>query len=137
MTLLTVDAKLMPILPLIARPDSKSALVVAFGMGSAFRAALNAGLKTDAVELVPSVPTMFGYVLPRRRQRPGQPERQGRSSPTAGTTWSSPTGATTSSSSTRRRRSRAPGSSVISSLEYYQAGKAHLNPGGVMMQWLP
>ncbi|HEV7809945.1 MAG TPA: hypothetical protein VGO64_05045, partial [Candidatus Limnocylindrales bacterium] len=26
---------------------------------------------------------------------------------------------------------------VISSLEYYQAGAAHLNPGGVMMQWTP
>ena len=39
MTLLTVDAKLAPILPLIARPDSKRALVVAFGMGTAFRSA--------------------------------------------------------------------------------------------------
>jgi hypothetical protein len=29
------------------------------------------------------------------------------------------------------------GASVISSLEYYQAGHAHLAPGGVMMQWLP
>ena len=44
MTLLTVDAKLMPILPLIARPESTRALVVAFGMGSAFRGALIAGL---------------------------------------------------------------------------------------------
>ena len=61
MTLLTVDAKLMPILPLIARPDSERALVVAFGMGTAFRSALIAGLRTDAVELVPSVPKMFGH----------------------------------------------------------------------------
>ena len=29
-------------------------------MGSAFRGALIAGLKTDAIELVPSVPKMFG-----------------------------------------------------------------------------
>ena len=29
------------------------------------------------------------------------------------------------------------GASVISSLEYYQAGHARLNPGGVMMQWMP
>ena len=29
------------------------------------------------------------------------------------------------------------GASVISSLEYYQAGHARLNPGGVMMQWIP
>src|SRR4029077_4065666 len=64
MTLLTVDAKLMPILPLIARPSSERALVVAFGMGSSFRGALTAGLRTDASELVPSVPAMFGYYYP-------------------------------------------------------------------------
>ena len=29
------------------------------------------------------------------------------------------------------------GASVISSLEYYQAGRDHLTPGGVMMQWVP
>jgi spermidine synthase len=29
------------------------------------------------------------------------------------------------------------GASVISSLEYYQAGHDHLAPGGVMMQWIP
>jgi spermidine synthase len=29
------------------------------------------------------------------------------------------------------------GASVISSLEYYEAGRARLTPGGVMMQWLP
>ena len=43
MTLLTVDAKLMPVLPLIARPASTRALVVAFGMGSAFRALAHRG----------------------------------------------------------------------------------------------
>ena len=64
MTLLTVDAKLMPILPLMLRPESKSALTVAFGMGSAFRGAVIAGLKTEAVELVPSVPEMFHYFYP-------------------------------------------------------------------------
>ena len=68
MTLLTVDAKLMPILPLMLRPDSKSALTVAFGMGSAFRSGVIAGLRTDAVELVPSVPTMFGYFYPDAAQ---------------------------------------------------------------------
>ena len=29
------------------------------------------------------------------------------------------------------------GVSVISSHEYYQAGRDHLNPGGIMMQWVP
>jgi spermidine synthase len=31
----------------------------------------------------------------------------------------------------------ASGISVISSLEYYQAGHARLKPGGIMMQWVP
>ena len=77
MTLLTVDAKLMPILPLIARPESTRALVVAFGMGSAFRSALVAGLQTDAVELVPSVPKMFGYYYPDYADVLADPERAG------------------------------------------------------------
>ena len=68
MTALTVDAKLMPILPLVLRPDAKSALIVAFGMGSAFRSSVIAGLTTDAVELVPSVPTMFGFYFPDAAQ---------------------------------------------------------------------
>ena len=107
MTLLTIDAKLMPILPLMANPDAKEALIVAFGMGSSYRSALIAGLDVEAVELVPSVLDMFGYYYPdadevraaseradRRRRRPQPPraERQGR---------------TTSSSPIRRRRSRA------------------------------
>ena len=64
MTLLTVDAKLMPVLPLIARPESDRALVVAFGMGTAFRSSLITGMRTDVVELVPSVPRMFGWYYP-------------------------------------------------------------------------
>ena len=76
MTLLTVDAKLMPILPLIARPSSKDALVVAFGMGSSFRSALTAGLRTDVVELVPSVPEDVRLLLSRRGRR-SWPTRMG------------------------------------------------------------
>ena len=61
MTLITVDTKLMPILPLMLRPESQKGLVIAFGMGTAFRSSLTAGIKTDAVELVPSVPDMFKW----------------------------------------------------------------------------
>ena len=137
MTLLTVDAKLMPILPLIARPESERALVVAFGMGTAFRSALIAGLETDTVELVPSVPKMFGYYYAGRRRRSSPTRMDGSSSPTAGTT---------SSSSTERfdiivtdppPPIQSSGVSVISSLEYYEAGRDHLTDGGVMMQWTP
>ena len=107
MTLLTVDAKLMPVLPLIARPESKDVLIVAFGMGSAFRGALIAGLKTDAVELVPSVPKMFGQYYADAAAVLADPN--GRVIVTDGRNHLELTeSATTSSSPTRRRRSRAP-----------------------------
>jgi spermidine synthase len=136
MTLLTVDAKLMPILPLIARPASTRALVVAFGMGTAFRSSLIAGLKTDVVELVPSVPKMFGYYYPDAANVLANPNGKviiadGRNHLELTTDRfdiivTDPPPPIESS-----------GVSVISSLEYYQAGRDHLTPGGIMMQWTP
>jgi spermidine synthase len=136
MTLLTVDAKLMPILPLIARPASTRALVVAFGMGTSFRAALTAGLRTDVVELVPSVPRMFGYYYQD-----------------AAAVLANPNGKVIIADGRNHLEltderydiivtdppppAESSGAAVITSLEYYQAGHAHLTPGGVMMQWTP
>ena len=136
MTLLTVDAKLMAILPLIARPASQRALVVAFGMGTAYRSALIAGLRTDSVELVPSVPEMFGYYYDDADQVLADPN--GRVVIADGRNHlelvderfdiivTDPPPPIQSS-----------GVSVISSLEYYEAGRDHLTDGGVMMQWTP
>jgi spermidine synthase len=136
MTLLTVDAKLMPIFPLIARPASTRALVVAFGMGSAFRSALVAGLRTDAVELVPSVPKMFRYYYPDYADVLADPD--GRVIVTDGRNHlelsdekydiivTDPPPPIESS-----------GAAVISSKEYYEAGRDHLTKDGIMMQWVP
>jgi len=126
----------MPILPLIARPASERALVVAFGMGTAFRSALIAGLRTDVVELVPSVPDTFGFYYPD-----------------AATVLADPDGRVVIADGrnhlelTTERFDiiltdppppiESSGASVISSLEYYHAGRDHLVPGGVMMQWVP
>ncbi len=136
MTLLTVDAKLMPILPLIARPESDRALVVAFGMGTAFRSALIAGLETDAVELVPSVPKMFGHYYADADAVLADPRGKvivadGRNHLELTTErfdiiLTDPPPPIQSS-----------GVSVISSREYYQQGLEHLTPSGVMMQWTP
>ena len=136
MTLLTVDAKLMPILPLIARPDAERALVVAFGMGTAFRTALIAGLKTDVVELVPSVPEMFHFYYDDADAVLADPDGRvivadGRnhlelSDERFDIIVTDPPPPIESS-----------GASVISSKEYYEAGRDHLTEGGVMMQWTP
>jgi spermidine synthase len=136
MTLLTVDAKMMPILPLIARPASTNALVVAFGMGSSFRSALVAGLRTDVVELVPSVPKMFGFYYRD-----------------AAAVLANPNGRVIIADGRNHLELtedhydiivtdppppiESSGASVISSREYYQSGYGHLTPGGIMMEWVP
>lgn len=136
MTLLTVDAKLMPVLPVIARPDADRALVVAFGMGTAFRSSLIAGLRTDVIELVPSVPRMFRWYYPDADAVLADPDGRlivadGRNHLELATEQfdiivTDPPPPIESS-----------GASVISSLEYYQAGQRHLTRDGVMMQWVP
>jgi spermidine synthase len=136
MTLLTVDTRLMPVLPLILRPQSQSLLVVAFGMGSAFRTGLISGLAVDGVDLIPSVPEMFDTFFadaPRFLRDP-----RGRVIVADGRNYVE---------LTQRRYDiivvdppppvQSAGVSVISSREFYAAGRAILNSGGVMMQWVP
>ncbi len=136
MTLLTVDAKLMPILPLIARPASKDALVVAFGMGSAFRGALIAGLRTDAIELVPSVPAMFGYYYADAAAVLADPA--GRVIIADGRNHLELTDRQFDIIVTDPPPPiESSGAAVISSREYYEAGRDHLTDAGIMMQWVP
>jgi spermidine synthase len=136
MTLLTVDAKLMPVLPLMLRPDSETALTVAFGMGSAYRSALIAGLTTEAVELVPSVPNMFGYFYPDAEEVRANPN--GRIIVADGRNHVELTDKRYDIIVTDPPPPiESSGASVISSFEYYRAGHARLTRGGVMMQWTP
>jgi spermidine synthase len=136
MTLLTVDAKLMPVVPLIARPDSRNALVVAFGMGSAFRGALIAGLHTDAVELVPSVPLMFGYYYDDGAAVLANPA--GRVIVTDGRNHLALTDERYDIIVTDPPPPiESSGAAVISSREYFELGRDHLTDGGIMMQWVP
>ena len=137
MTLLTVDAKLMPILPLIARPTSKDALVVAFGMG-----------------LV--VPLGADRRPPDRRRRAGAVRARRCSATTTRTrppVLANPNGHVIIADGRNHLELtdkhydiivtdppppiESSGASVISSREYYQAGYDHLTPGGIMMEWVP
>ena len=136
MTAITIDTRLMPALSLALRPDARRALVIAFGMGSAYRSALIAGLETTGVELVPSVPGMMQYFYPD-----------------ADTVLADPRGHVVIADGrnfvelSNERYDMiivdppppiySAGVSVISSLEFYSASRAHLSPGGVMLQWVP
>ena len=136
MTLITVDTKLMPILPLMLRPESKKGLVIAFGMGTAFRSALTAGVKADAVELVPSVPDMFHWFYADADQVLANPN--GHVIVADGRNHVELTGDTYDFVVVDPPPPiESAGVSVISSLEFYQAAKARLNPDGVMVQWVP
>jgi spermidine synthase len=136
MTVLTVDAKLMAILPLILRPSSTTDLTIAFGMGTAYRTSLRAGLHTDAIELVPSVPGMFSTFYDDAAEVLADPHGRvivadGRNHVELTDRFYDivvvdPPPPVESS-----------GVSVISSLEFYRSAKARLNPAGVMMQWVP
>ncbi len=64
-TYLTPMTKLMAHLPMAFldhRPSSS--LVVCFGMGTTYRSLMSWNVSTTAVELVPSVPHLFGYFHP-------------------------------------------------------------------------
>lgn len=136
MTILTVDTKFMPLLPLALRPNATRGLAIAFGMGSAYRTSLAAGVQTDVVELVPSVPQMFHWFYADAPQVLANPK--GHVVITDGRNFVE---------LTPQKYDyvfvdppppiESSGVSVISSLEFYQASKARLNPGGVMVQWVP
>jgi spermidine synthase len=136
MTLISVDTKFMPLLPLALRPEAKRGLVVAFGMGTAFRTALNAGVSAEAVELVPSVPPMFHWFYDDAAQVLADP--RGKVVVADGRNHVELTGDTYDFIVVDPPPPiESSGVSVISSLEFYRAAKARLTPDGVMVQWVP
>lgn len=56
--------KAMAYVPLLLRPHAKRVLVICFGAGNAFRAAMREGLQVDAVDLVPGVFEAFPWFFP-------------------------------------------------------------------------
>jgi spermidine synthase len=134
MTGISVNTRMMAHLPLMVRPASESMCVVAFGMGSSYRSALIDGLKVEAVELVPSVPGMFDYFFPDAAAVKANPN--GRILIADGRNHVDLT--------THRYDLlivdapppfNSSGTAVLFAQEFYQAVKARLNKGGVMMQW--
>jgi spermidine synthase len=135
-TSLSVDTKLMAYLPRAARPQAREFLVIAMGMGSTYRSGLRAGMRTDVVELSPSVPGTMGVFHPDAERWLRHP--QGRVIVTDGRNY------------VRLSDERydlitvdpAPpiesaGSVVLYTREFLTESKARLNPGGLFTLWMP
>ena len=136
MTALTVDARLMAVLPIMLRPEADSMLVICFGMGSSFRSGLIAGLKVDGVELVPSVPKMFIYYHSDADRILSNP--RGRLMITDGRNYVELTDRTYDLIVVDPPPPiESSGTAVLYSREFYAAAAARLRPGGLMMEWMP
>ena len=142
MTELTTVTKMMAHFPAahLAPRDGRpiDALVICFGMGTSFRSLASWGANVVAVELVPSVPDLFGYFFP---DGPGLVRDSG--------------GRLRIVHDDGRRfldRSRerfdlitvdppppveAAGSSLLYSTEFYASARRKMKPGAILQMWLP
>lgn len=137
MTLLTPITKYMVHMPLAfmsRRPQN--GLVICFGMGTSFRSMLSWGIPTTAVDLIPSVPAMFGYYHADAQKLAGSPLAQ----------IVIDDGRRFLDSSTQTYDvivvdppppPQAAGSSLLYSREFYEVVKKHLRAGGILQIWYP
>jgi predicted membrane-bound spermidine synthase len=137
MTALTPITKYMVHLPLafMSRPP-QNGLVICFGMGTSYRSMLSWGIPTTAVDLVPSVPALFGYYhadAPKLLSSPlgrividdGRRFLDG-SDQTYDVVVVDPP-----------PPPEASGSSLLYSREFYQVVKKHLRKDGILQMWYP
>jgi spermidine synthase len=137
MTKLTTITKMMAHMPLslLPHPASKG-LVICFGMGTTFRSMLSWGISVTAVELVPSVPQVFGYFHPDGPALLRLPQAHvviddgrrylERSAEQFDVVTVDPPPPLS-----------APASSLLYSREFYDIVKRHLRPGAIVQVWLP
>ena len=136
MTALTIDARLMAVLPMMLRPEADSMLVICFGMGSSFRSGLIGGVNVDGVELVPSVPKMFNYYYADGDRFLADP--RGRLVITDGRNYVELTDRTYDLIVVDPPPPiESSGTAVLYSREFYAASASRLKDGGLMMEWMP
>ena len=136
-TILTPITKMMAHLPaaFLASPPRQS-LVICFGMGTSFRSLHSWGGRTTAVELVPSVPHLFGYYFadgPDLLTSPlteividdGRRFLERTTSQYDVITIDPPPPV------------EAAASSLLYSRDFYAVLGKRLRPGGIVQQWLP
>ena len=137
MTELSSITKLMAHLPLASlQSPPHRALVVCFGMGTTYRSLLSWKIPSTAVELVPSVPRLFGYFHPDGPQLLQSPlshvviddgrrylERTSERYDVITIDPPPPI--------------HSAGSSLLYTREFYTTIKQRLQPAGILQQWLP
>lgn len=137
MTVLTTVTKTIAHLPMAFLPERpRRVLVVCFGMGTSFRSALTWGVEASSVELIPSVPGLFGFfhadaaaVLARPTGRVVVDDGRRfleRTTETFDVILVDPPPPV-----------EAAGSSLLYSKEFYEAARRRLRPGGILQQWYP
>lgn len=137
MTVLTPITKYIAHLPLAfmaRRPQN--GLVICFGMGTSFRSMLTWGIPTTVVELVPSVPKLFGYYHADAQKVVSSPLAHividdGRrfldgSAQSYDVIVVDPP-----------PPPQAAGSSLLYSREFYEVVKKHLRKDGIFQTWYP
>jgi spermidine synthase len=137
MTVLTPLTKVMAHLPLVSLGhEPKSALVIAFGMGTTFRSLLSWNIDATAVELVPSVVDAFEYYH--------DDAEAVRSNPRAHLVIDD---GRRFLARTKQRFDlitidppppvETAGSSLLYAREFYAIAKPRLAEGGILQQWFP
>jgi spermidine synthase len=136
MTSLSVDTKLMAYLPKALRPEARRFLVIAFGMGSTYRSGLEIGMRTDVVELSPSVPEQMPVFHDDAERFLHDPN--GRVIISDGRNYVRLSRETYDAVAVDPAPPiESAGSVVLYTREFLTQGKARLNPGGVFLLWVP
>jgi spermidine synthase len=137
MTVLTPLTKIMAHLPLASLDHPpRSALVIAFGMGTTFKSLLSWGIDATAVELVPSVIDAFGYYHADAEKVVVHP--RGRIVVDDGRRFLARTGERFDLITIDPPPPvETAGSSLLYAEEFYAIAKRRLAPGGILQQWFP
>lgn len=126
----------MAYFPVALHPDPKSMLIICLGMGSTYRSALLQGLETDVIELSPSVAEMFPLFYKDAAKI--QSEGKGRIIVNDGRNYVNLTDKKYDLITLDPPPPfNTAGSTVLYSEDFYKSMKRILNPGGIVLHWVP
>jgi len=136
-TELTPMTKIMAHLPMAWREEpAQNTLVICFGMGTTFRSLRSWDVPATAVELVPSVPGLFGYFHDDAEEIMRSPDS--RIVVDDGRRFLERTGEVFDVITIDPPPPvEAAGSSLLYSREFYEVIKARLSDDGILQQWCP